>query len=178
MEMQDLLQRLTEVSIRQQQIVEHLATRQGRTEEELAAVRVHAAQHVPLPDPPAQATHLLPKMTAYDDVEAFLKDGPSRNGHWHPSSPMKRNALILNFSSAWSIPDLLPGNFHDWEYKARGPARAQAAELARIAQHWLLEGEPTATQVVEQVVIDPSTGSPRGGHNAQWKTDESDPRLR
>ncbi|KAL0152290.1 hypothetical protein M9458_052013, partial [Cirrhinus mrigala] len=53
MEMQDLLQRLTKVSIRQQQIVEHLATRQGRTEEELAALRTQTAEHLPLPDPRA-----------------------------------------------------------------------------------------------------------------------------
>ncbi|KAL0152472.1 hypothetical protein M9458_052195 [Cirrhinus mrigala] len=46
MEMQDLLQRLTEVSIRQQQIVEHLATRQSRTEEEIAAVRVREHSHL------------------------------------------------------------------------------------------------------------------------------------
>ncbi len=32
------------------------------------------------------------------------------------------------------------------------PARAQAAELFRLAQHWLLD--PTATQVAERVVID------------------------
>ncbi|KAI2646030.1 Retrovirus-related Pol polyprotein [Labeo rohita] len=44
--------------------------------------------------------------------------------------------------------------FHEWEYKARVPARAQAADLARLAQHWLMEGEPTAAQVVERVVID------------------------
>ena len=71
--MEDVLQRLAEVSIRQQQIAEHLATRLGRTEDELAAVRAAAAQCVPLPEPRAQATRLLPKMTADDDVEAFLQ---------------------------------------------------------------------------------------------------------
>ncbi|XP_026120021.1 uncharacterized protein LOC113099148 [Carassius auratus] len=44
--------------------------------------------------------------------------------------------------------------FHDWEYRARQPARAQAAELSRLAQHWLLTGGPSAHQVAERVVID------------------------
>ncbi|KAL1249187.1 hypothetical protein QQF64_020192 [Cirrhinus molitorella] len=44
--------------------------------------------------------------------------------------------------------------FHDWEYKPRMPAHAQAAELTRLAQHWLLVGGPTANQVAERVVID------------------------
>ncbi len=45
-------------------------------------------------------------------------------------------------------------HFHVWEYKSRLPARAQAAELTRLAQHWLLEGNPSAAQVAERVVID------------------------
>jgi hypothetical protein len=71
--MDELLQRLTEVSIRQQQIVEHLATRQGKAEEELAALRAQAAQPVPPLDPRMRAARLLPKMTGHDDVEAFLQ---------------------------------------------------------------------------------------------------------
>ncbi len=50
--MDELLKHLTEISIRQQQIVEHMATRQGETEREVAALRFTAAQRVPLPDPP------------------------------------------------------------------------------------------------------------------------------
>ena len=45
-------------------------------------------------------------------------------------------------------------HFHEWEYKLRLPARAQAAELSRLARHWLPGGEPTAAQVVERVVVD------------------------
>ncbi len=71
--MDEILQQLTEVSIRQQQFVEHLATRQGETEQGLAALRDTGAQHVPLPDPRVQATKLLPKMTPHDDVEAYLQ---------------------------------------------------------------------------------------------------------
>uniref|UniRef100_A0A8C2BV07 SCAN box domain-containing protein n=1 Tax=Cyprinus carpio TaxID=7962 RepID=A0A8C2BV07_CYPCA len=44
--------------------------------------------------------------------------------------------------------------FFDWEYNARSPARAQAAELSRLARHWLLAGDPTASQVPERVVVD------------------------
>ncbi|KAI2662301.1 Retrovirus-related Pol polyprotein from transposon 17.6 [Labeo rohita] len=181
MEVQDLLQRLTEVSIRQQQIVEHLATRQGRTEEELAAIRIQAAQHVPLPDPRAQATRLLPKMTAHDDVEAFLRvfeNTATREG-WAAEEWALALAPLLTGEAQrayFSLPPAAAENyaevkreilarlglssicaaqqFHEWEFKPRVPARAQAAELARIAQHWLLEGEPTAAQVVERVVID------------------------
>ncbi len=32
--------------------------------------------------------------------------------------------------------------FYDWEYKPHLPAQAQAAELSRLAQHWLLDGSP------------------------------------
>ncbi len=43
--------------------------------------------------------------------------------------------------------------FHDWEYKPYLPARAQAAELFRLAQYWLLDGEPTAAQLAERVIV-------------------------
>ncbi|KAI2652407.1 Retrovirus-related Pol polyprotein from transposon 17.6 [Labeo rohita] len=181
MEIKDLLQRLTEVSIRQQQIVEHLATQQGRTEEELAAIQVQAAQHVPLPDPRAQATRLLPKMTAHDDVEAFLRvfESTATREGWAIEEWALALAPLLTGEAQRAYFSLPPAaaesyaevkreilarlglsstcatqQFHDWEYRARVPARAQATELGRLAQHWLLEGEPTAVQVVEWVVID------------------------
>ncbi|KAL1276190.1 hypothetical protein QQF64_035813 [Cirrhinus molitorella] len=69
--MDKLLQRLTEVSICQQQVVEHLATRQSETERELA--NLHTAHLIPLPDPRMQATKLLPKLTPHDDEEAYLQ---------------------------------------------------------------------------------------------------------
>ncbi len=43
--------------------------------------------------------------------------------------------------------------FQEWVYQPRRPARAQAAELSRLAQHWLMDGAPTAAQVTERVVI-------------------------
>ncbi len=44
--------------------------------------------------------------------------------------------------------------FQDWEYKTRLPTRVQAAELTRLARHWLFAGGPTASHVAERVVID------------------------
>ncbi len=84
--MDEILQRLTEVSIRQQQIVEHLTTRQGETEQGLAELRTAAAQRVPLPDPRVQASKLLPKMTPHDDVEAYLQmfETTATSEGWHP----------------------------------------------------------------------------------------------
>lgn len=44
--------------------------------------------------------------------------------------------------------------FHYWEYKPYVPARAQAAKLSQLAQHWLLDGDLMATQIAERLVID------------------------
>ncbi|KAI2666706.1 Transposon Ty3-I Gag-Pol polyprotein [Labeo rohita] len=71
--MEDLLKCLTEVSIRQQQIVEHIATRQEKVEEDLAALRHAAGQRAPPPDPHVQAAQLIPKLTNNDDIELYLQ---------------------------------------------------------------------------------------------------------
>ena len=179
--MEELLHRLTEVSIRQQQIMEHMATRQGRAEEDIAALHAQAAQPVPRPDPRMRATRLLPKMTAHDDVEAYLQifeTTANREGlpieDWVSAlAPLLTGeAQRAYFSLPPAITDdyrevkrkilarlgLSPicaaQQFHEWDFKVRVPARAQAADLVRLAQHWLLDGEPTAAQVVERVVID------------------------
>ncbi len=176
--MDEILQRLTEVSIRQQQIVEHLATRQGETEQGLAALRTTAAQSVPLPDPQMQAAKLLTKMTPHDDVEAFLRmfETMANSEGWHPDdwarvlAPLltdeaQRAYFALPAASADQYAEVkkeilahlglssicAAQYFYEWEYKPRLPARAQAAELT---QHWLLEGAPSASQVAEHVVID------------------------
>ncbi|KAL1258013.1 hypothetical protein QQF64_011257 [Cirrhinus molitorella] len=179
--MEELLQRLTEVSIRQQQIVEHIAARQGETERTLADLRDAAAQRVPLLDPRIQATQLLPKMSANDDVESFLQmfeNVATREG-WSQDEWAQLLAPLLTGEAQrtyFSIPTELSDNydelkqeilarvglspictaqlFHDWEYKPRLPARAQAGNLMRLAQHWLLSGGPSASQVAERVVID------------------------
>ncbi|KAL0152409.1 hypothetical protein M9458_052132 [Cirrhinus mrigala] len=71
--MEDLLKCLSEVSIRQQQIMEHIASRKERVEEDLATLRLAAAARAPLPDPRVQAAQLLPKLTSHDDIELFLQ---------------------------------------------------------------------------------------------------------
>lgn len=43
--------------------------------------------------------------------------------------------------------------FHEWEYRTRVPARAQAAELYCLPRHWLLAGSPTAAQFAERIVV-------------------------
>ncbi len=72
--MEELLKHLTEVSIRQQQIVEHMAARQGETEREVAALRTATAPRVPPADPRVQAAQLLPKIGGRE------KTG---RGSWH-----------------------------------------------------------------------------------------------
>ncbi|KAL1282357.1 hypothetical protein QQF64_001160 [Cirrhinus molitorella] len=44
--------------------------------------------------------------------------------------------------------------FAEWEFRPKLPAHAQAADLLRLAQHWLLDGNPSAEYVVERVVVD------------------------
>lgn len=39
-------------------------------------------------------------------------------------------------------------------YDLQAPARVQAAQLSKLAQLWLLSGNPTAGQVAESVVVD------------------------
>ncbi|KAL1277202.1 hypothetical protein QQF64_023875 [Cirrhinus molitorella] len=177
---EELLQRLTEVSIRQQQIVEHIAACQGETERELAAICDSAAQRVPLPDPRIQATQLLPKMSANDDVESFLqmfenvatREGWSRDEWAQLLAPLLTGeaqrtyfAIPAEMSDRYDelkqeilarvglSPICTAQLFHDWEYMPWLPARAQAGELTRLAQHWLLSGGPNASQVEEHVVI-------------------------
>ncbi len=179
--MDEILQRLTEVSIRQQQIVEHLATRQGETEQGLAELRTAAAQRVPLPDPRVQAAKLFPKMTPHDDVEAYLQmfETTASSEGWHPEDWARALAPLLTGEAQrayFALPAASASQyvevkkeilarlglspicaaqyFHEWEYKPRLPARAQVAELMRLAQHWLLEGSLSASQVAERVVVD------------------------
>ncbi len=171
----------SEFSIRKQQIVEHLASPQGETEQGLTALRTTAAQSVPLPDPRMQAAKLLTKMTPHDDVEAFLRmfETTATSEVWHPDDWARALAPLLTGEAQqayFALPAASANQyaevkkeilarlglssicaaqyFYEWEYKTRLPVRAQAAELTRLAQHWLLEGAPSASQVAERVVID------------------------
>ncbi len=139
------------------------------------------APRVPLPDAWAQAMKLLPKMTPHDEVEAFLQvfentattEGwPQGDWAWAlaplltgeaqqayfalPAAAAAQYAEVkkeilarLGLSSICAAQQ-----FHEWEYRPRLPARAQAAELTRLAHHWFLDGSPSAAQVAERVVID------------------------
>ncbi len=179
--MEELLRQLTEVSLRQQQIVEHLATCQGQVEQELVDLHSAARQRVPLPDSRKQAAQLLPKMTAHDDVEAYLQmfENIATTEGWDPEDWARTLAPLLTGEpqrAFFSLPTEMAESyasvkreilarvglspvcaaqcFHDWGYQLRRPARTQAAELTRLAQHWLMDGVPTAAQVTERVVVD------------------------
>uniref|UniRef100_A0A8C2EHX4 Uncharacterized protein n=1 Tax=Cyprinus carpio TaxID=7962 RepID=A0A8C2EHX4_CYPCA len=179
--MEELLKHLAEVSIRQQQIMEHMAARQGESEREITALRTATAQRVAPSDPRTQATQLLPKMTAHNDAENYLQmfEAIATQEGW-PREEWARVLVALLMGEAqhayFSMTLAQSGSydelqkeilartglspicaaqlFHDWEYKARLPAQAQAAELTCLAPHWLLAGESTAAQVAERVVID------------------------
>ncbi len=160
--------------------MEHMASRQSETERELTTLRVTAAQRVPVSDPRVQATQLLPKMTAHDDIENYLQmfediatreDWPQ--GKWarvlaplltgemqhayFTLSPEQRESyeeLRKEILARVGLSPICAAQlFQDWEYKTQLPTRAQAAELTRLARHWLLAGGPTASQVTERVVI-------------------------
>ncbi len=179
--MEELLRQLTEVSLRQQQIVEHLASRQGQVEQEIVDLHSAARQRVPLPDSRRQAAQLLPKMTAHDDVEAYLQmfENTATTEGWDPEDWARTLAPLLTGEAQrafFSLPTEMAESyasvkreilarvglspvcaaqcFHDWGYQLQRPARTQAAELTRLAQHWLLDGALTAAQVTERVVVD------------------------
>uniref|UniRef100_A0A8C1LPZ1 Gypsy retrotransposon integrase-like protein 1 n=1 Tax=Cyprinus carpio TaxID=7962 RepID=A0A8C1LPZ1_CYPCA len=179
--MEELLKHLTEVSIRQQQIMEHMASRQGETERELAALRMAAGARTPLPDPRVQATQLLPRMTSHDDVTTYLQmfetvatreawpkaewariiapllTGEAQRAYFtlppelnESYEELKKEILGRMGLSPFSAAQL----FNEWAFNPRQPARAQVANLSRLAQHWLLAGCPNAHQVAERVVVD------------------------
>ena len=120
-------------------------------------------------------------MTADDDVEAFLQvfENTAQREAWPEDewaralAPLltgeaQRAYFSLPFAAAEDYhevkreilarlglsPVCAAQQFHEWEFKPQVSARAQAAELSHIVQHWLLEGSPTAAQVAERVVVD------------------------
>ncbi len=144
-----------------------------------SSLRTAACQHVPLPDPRVQATQLLPKMTAHDDIEVYLQmfentitmEGWDRDDWARALAPLLTGEAQRTF---FSLPTALVERYDDvkreilarvglspvcaaqcfqeWVYQPRRPARAQAAKLSRLAQHWLMDGATTAAQVTERVV--------------------------
>ncbi|KAI2646018.1 Retrovirus-related Pol polyprotein [Labeo rohita] len=149
--MEEILKCLTEVSVRQQQIMEHIASRQGATEEGLAALHLSDAQHAPLPDPRVKVTQLMQKLTSHDDVELYLqmfetiavRKGWDKEEWARLLGPLltgeaQRAYFALPADSMENYDDLkreilgrlglspisAAQQFQDWEYKARRPARA------------------------------------------------------
>lgn len=70
--MEEIIRRLTEITVRQQQFSEQLAARQERTEQVVEQLRGATAQRTPLPEPRWQAHQHLTKLNDQDDVEAYL----------------------------------------------------------------------------------------------------------
>ncbi len=120
-------------------------------------------------------------MTAHDDVEAYLQmfENTATTEGWDPDDWARALAPLLTGESQrafFSLPTTTAERyedvkreilarvglspvcatqyFHDWTYQPRHPARVQAAELTRLAHHWLMVGTLTAAQVTERVVID------------------------
>uniref|UniRef100_A0A8C2AXE9 SCAN box domain-containing protein n=1 Tax=Cyprinus carpio TaxID=7962 RepID=A0A8C2AXE9_CYPCA len=120
-------------------------------------------------------------MIADDDVEAFLQmfETTATQESWESDDWARLVAPLLTGEAHrgyFALPTEVANNYgelkreilsrlglssvcaaqylHEWEYKPRLPARAQAAELSRLARHQLLEGDPMAAQVAERVVID------------------------
>ncbi|KAL0194996.1 hypothetical protein M9458_008568, partial [Cirrhinus mrigala] len=179
--MEEIIRQRMDISVRQHQMAEHLASRQDRVEQELLAFRNSTAQRTPLPDPQTRATQLLPKMTEQDDVECFLQmfETTALRERWSRDEWARLLAPLLTGEAQWAyftLPLEITTNyaelkreilgrvglssicaaqqFHEWSYRPRVPVCAQAAELHRLAQHWLSAGEPTAAQVIERVTID------------------------
>ncbi|KAL0163484.1 hypothetical protein M9458_042880 [Cirrhinus mrigala] len=169
--MEEIIRQLTDISVRQQQMAEHLVSRQDRVEQELLAFRTSQLR----------ATQLLPKMTENDDVEYFLQtfEATAIRERWARDEWARLLVPLLTGEAQWAyfmLPTETATNygelkkeilgrlglssicaaqqFHDWNYRPLLPVRTQAAELHRLAQHWLSPGEPTAAQIIERVTID------------------------
>lgn len=67
--MEEIIQRLTEITTHQHQFVEQLASRQEWMEQTVEMLL--AAARVPLPDPSASAHHLT-ILSDQDDIEVYL----------------------------------------------------------------------------------------------------------
>ncbi|XP_058630187.1 uncharacterized protein LOC131539568 [Onychostoma macrolepis] len=92
------------------------------------------------------------------------------HGRWPPSSRAKPSALSSVSPRPWRkvnedvkreilarvglSPTCAAQAFFEWTYQPRRPTRIQVAELSRLALHWLMVDNPTATQVTERVVVD------------------------
>lgn len=151
--MEEINHQLTDVSIRQQQLVEQLSGRQKCIELALEQLRLGTAGRIPLPEPRVQAQQLLTKLKEHDDIEAYLRayysfQAPS----YELYADLKQKILVRVGLS----PVCAAQRFHEWVYDLQLPAGVQAAQLSQLAQLWLLSGNPVAGQVAE--MLDRSPG--------------------
>lgn len=144
-------------------------------------LRGAAAGRTPLPEPRAQAHQYLTKLSEHDDIEAYLHTfeviasreawekeqwarilapfltGEAQQAYFSLQPPQNDDYDILSgeiLARMGLSPVCAVQQFHQWMYDELSPVRAQAARLTRLAPLWLLPGGPTATQVVEKVVMD------------------------
>ncbi|KAI7789534.1 hypothetical protein IRJ41_013900 [Triplophysa rosa] len=179
--MEDIVRRLAEVVVRQQRFSEQLAQRQEQTDQVVGLLMESAAARVPLPDARSTAHQLMTKLTAQDDIEAYLHtfEVIATREAWDKAEWAKILAPFLTGEAQRAYVALQPPasedydalkreilarlglspisaaqQFHQWSYEDQVPVRAQAARLSRLVQLWLLAGEPSASQVAERVVVD------------------------
>lgn len=175
------IHRLAEVATRKQRCTEQLAQCQENTDHVLGLLREATVARAPLPDAKTTAHQLLTKLTAQDDIEAYLHtfEVVVTRELWDKAEWPKILAPLLSGEAQQEYYSLLPPanddyevlkreilagiglspvsasqQFHQWAYEEQVPVRAQATQLTLLEYLWLLTGEPSATQVAEKVVID------------------------
>ncbi len=136
---------------------------------------------MPLPEPRATAHQLLTKLTSQDDVEAYLHtlEVVARREGWDQAEWAQLLAPLLTGEPQrvyYSLPAVSANDyailkteilarvglslicaaqkFHDWAFDPRVPIREQAVQLVRLANLWLLHGDPQAADVSKRVAID------------------------
>ncbi|XP_026116332.1 uncharacterized protein LOC113094960 [Carassius auratus] len=179
--MEEIIRRLTEITVRQQQFSEQLAARQERTEQVVEQLRGATAQRTPLPEPRWQAHQHLTKLNDQDDVEAYLHTfeviatreawekerwaqllapfltGEAQRAYYSLPPPRNEDYDALKkeiLARVGLSPMCAARHFQQWTYDEHLTIRAQAARLTRLAHLWLLHDGPTVAQVAERVVID------------------------
>ncbi|KAI7813969.1 hypothetical protein IRJ41_005290 [Triplophysa rosa] len=179
--MEEIIRRLAEVVTCQQRFSEQLAQRQESTDQAMGMLREAAAARVPLPDARSTAHQLLTKLTAQDDIEAYLHtfEVVATREAWDKAEWARILAPLLTgeaqrvyfalqtlasedydalkreiLARIGLSPISAAQQFQQWVYDEHVPVRAQAAQLTRLGHLWLLTGDPSAFQVAERVVFD------------------------
>ncbi len=179
--MEEIIRCLTELTARQQQFTERLATRQEYTDRVVEQLQASVAGRVPLPESSAKAHQCLVRLTEHDDIEAYLHTfeviagregwvkeewaciiapfltGEAQRAYYSLQAPRNENYDELKteiLARVGLTPMCAAQQFFQWTYDERKTVRTQAAHLARLAHLWLLTGSPTADKVAEKVIVD------------------------